>query len=133
VNPGTPYRTTVATIDEVPLFLIPKVIQEQLKQAGGGVFKIRVNRTHYYHFTVTVVRLVKWHRADVIRRQVIIAAPQVEESPERAGVFPYPDTPESEGVAGTPESSAEVKNPAVARTGEVSADPVPAVREGAHG
>jgi hypothetical protein len=82
MSPDSPYRTTVAVLEEIPLYLSPKVIQLQLKEAGGGVYEISVKRTHYYHFTVTVVRLVKWHRADVLRNHAIVVVPDVEKSSE---------------------------------------------------
>ena len=72
------YRTTVAVLEEIPLYLIPKVVQMQLKEAGGGVYEIDIKRSHYYHFTVRVVRLVKWHREDVLRNKAVFVVPEEE-------------------------------------------------------
>jgi hypothetical protein len=53
--PASPDRTKVpARVPSVPLFLIPKVIQEQIKKKGESVFSILVQRRLHHQYRVRV-------------------------------------------------------------------------------
>jgi len=94
----------VTTLNEIPLYLIPKVIQMQLKESGGGVFDIRVKRTHHYHFTMTIERLVKWDREDALHQQ-IVPVPDDPEVTEREGVPFMPEIQDLPVTGAVPEIS----------------------------
>lgn len=53
--PASPDRAKVpARVPSVPLFLIPKVIQEQIKKRGESVFAIFVERRLHHQYRVRV-------------------------------------------------------------------------------
>jgi len=39
---------------EVPLYLLPRTIKDQLRLFGDAVYRISVKRTHWHHYNVTV-------------------------------------------------------------------------------
>lgn len=43
-----------ATIPEIPLYLIPRVVADQIRANGETVFQITVTRTHCHFYTVSV-------------------------------------------------------------------------------
>jgi hypothetical protein len=133
VQSDEPYIRVTEILDEIPLYLIPKVIREQIWKEGGATFEIRVNRTHYYHFTITMIRLVKWHREDVMRGQFLLVTPECMVPPEQEKM------PWSQKTPGDPVSPSVPEITAVLNTGEtpVSSEtrsaPALAAQEGAHG
>jgi hypothetical protein len=56
---------TAAVIPNIPLFLIPKVIQEQIKKERAGISQIRVVRSPFNSFTVTIVRTMGGSQEEV--------------------------------------------------------------------
>jgi hypothetical protein len=53
--PASPDRAKApARVPSVPLFLIPKVIQEQIKKKGTSVFSIFVERQLHHQYRVRV-------------------------------------------------------------------------------
>ncbi len=39
---------------EIPLFLLPRIIAEQILKTGDRIYRISVKRTHWHHFNVSV-------------------------------------------------------------------------------
>lgn len=40
--------------EEIPLFLVPKVISRMIRDRGPDVYRISVKRTHYHHYNISV-------------------------------------------------------------------------------
>jgi len=40
--------------DEIPLFLLPRIIAEQILKTGDRIYRISVKRTHWHHYNVSV-------------------------------------------------------------------------------
>jgi len=40
--------------DEIPLFLLPRIIAEQVLKTGDRIYRISVKRTHWHHYNVSV-------------------------------------------------------------------------------
>jgi len=55
-NVGRPEVTT-EQVEEIPLYLIPKAIAEQIKKNGDAVFHIQVERKFHHRYTVKVETL----------------------------------------------------------------------------
>ena len=53
VVPGTPVQP-ISTIREIPLYLIPRVVAEQIKEKRESVFQITVTRSNLHYYTVVV-------------------------------------------------------------------------------
>ncbi|OPX68983.1 MAG: hypothetical protein A4E36_01121 [Methanoregulaceae archaeon PtaB.Bin009] len=53
VGPGTPVQP-ISTIREIPLYLIPRVVAEQIKEKRESVFQITVTRSNLHYYTVVV-------------------------------------------------------------------------------
>ncbi len=43
------------TVTEVPLYLIPRVVADQIQEKGGSVFRITIARTHWHTYTIVVM------------------------------------------------------------------------------
>ncbi|MDD1687847.1 hypothetical protein [Methanoregula sp.] len=39
---------------EIPLFLLPRIIAEQVLKTGDRIYRISVKRTHWHHYNVSV-------------------------------------------------------------------------------
>jgi len=39
---------------EIPLFLVPRIIAEQVLTTGDRIYRISVKRTHWHHYNVSV-------------------------------------------------------------------------------
>ena len=44
----------ISTIREIPLYLIPRVVAEQIKEKRESVFQITVTRSNLHYYTVVV-------------------------------------------------------------------------------
>ena len=44
----------ISTIREIPLYLIPRVVAEQIKEKRESVFQITVTRSNWHYYTVVV-------------------------------------------------------------------------------
>ena len=44
----------VSTVPEVPLYLIPRVVADQINEKREAVFQITVTRSHWHYYTVVV-------------------------------------------------------------------------------
>lgn len=53
VGPVTPVQP-ISTIREIPLYLIPRVVAEQIKEKRESVFQITVTRSNLHYYTVVV-------------------------------------------------------------------------------
>jgi hypothetical protein len=40
--------------DEIPLFLLPRIIAEQVLKTGDRIYRISVKRTHWHHYNVSI-------------------------------------------------------------------------------
>jgi len=47
-------KSKLLEADEVPLYLLPKTIADQLRTFGDSVYRISVKRTHWHHYNVSV-------------------------------------------------------------------------------
>ena len=43
------------TVTEVPLYLIPRVVADQIRERGASVFRITIARTHWHTYTIVVM------------------------------------------------------------------------------
>jgi len=39
---------------EIPLFLLPRIIAEQVLKTGDRIYRISVKRTHWHHYNVSI-------------------------------------------------------------------------------
>ncbi len=44
----------VSSVTEVPLYLIPRVVADQINEKREAVFQITVTRSHWHYYTVVV-------------------------------------------------------------------------------
>lgn len=44
----------ISTVREIPLYLIPRVVADQIKEKRESVFQITVTRSHWHYYTVVV-------------------------------------------------------------------------------
>ena len=47
-------KSKMLEASEVPLYLLPKTIANQLRTFGDAVYRISVKRTHWHHYNVSV-------------------------------------------------------------------------------
>ncbi|MFA4877036.1 MAG: hypothetical protein WC586_06450 [Methanoregula sp.] len=47
----------IEKVDDVPLFLVPKAIAEQIKSKGDNVFRILVERKFHHRYSVKIETL----------------------------------------------------------------------------
>ena len=52
-SPSTPVPP-VSTIREIPLYLIPRVVADQINEKRESVFQITVTRSNWHYYTVVV-------------------------------------------------------------------------------
>lgn len=71
VGPATPVQP-ISTIREIPLYLIPRVVAEQIKEKRESVFQITVTRSNLHYYTV------------------VVTTSEVRQDPEAISVEPVP-------------------------------------------
>jgi len=47
-------RIRANDVKEIPLFLLPRIIAEQVLNTGDRIYRISVKRTHWHHYNVSV-------------------------------------------------------------------------------
>jgi len=47
-------RIRANDVREIPLFLLPRIIAEQIVKTGDRIYRISVKRTHWHHYNVSV-------------------------------------------------------------------------------
>jgi len=47
-------RLRANEVKEIPLFLLPRIIAEQVLKTGDRIYRISVKRTHWHHYNVSV-------------------------------------------------------------------------------
>jgi hypothetical protein len=47
-------RVRLNEVQEIPLFLLPHAIAQQIKKTGNRIYRISVKRTHQHHYNVSV-------------------------------------------------------------------------------
>jgi hypothetical protein len=52
-GPATPVQP-ISTVREIPLYLIPRVVADQIKEKRESVFQITVTRSNWHYYTVVV-------------------------------------------------------------------------------
>ena len=59
--PGDPESPEVVSekIEGIPLFLIPKIVADQIRKKGDAVFQILVERKFHHRYTVIVETLIE--------------------------------------------------------------------------
>jgi hypothetical protein len=59
--PGDPKSPEVVSekIEGIPLFLIPKIVADQIRKKGDAVFQILVERKFHHRYTVIVETLIE--------------------------------------------------------------------------
>ena len=59
--PGDPECPGVVSekIEGIPLFLIPKIVADQIRKKGDAVFQILVERKFHHRYTVIVETLIE--------------------------------------------------------------------------
>ena len=59
--PGNPESPGVVSekIEGIPLFLIPKIVADQIRKKGDAVFQILVERKFHHRYTVIVETLIE--------------------------------------------------------------------------
>jgi len=59
--PGDPKSPEVVSekIEGIPLFLIPKIVADQIRKRGDTVFQIQVERKFHHRYTVIVETLIE--------------------------------------------------------------------------
>ena len=67
----------ISTIREIPLYLIPRVVAEQIKEKRESVFQITVTRSNLHYYTVVVTTSEIRQAPTVIS---IEPAPAIQES-----------------------------------------------------
>lgn len=40
--------------EEIPLYLVPRVIGKMMRERGGNVYRVSVKRTHFHHYNISV-------------------------------------------------------------------------------
>jgi hypothetical protein len=48
-------RVMPVAVTEVPLYLIPRVVADQIRERGASVFRITISRTHWHTYTIMVM------------------------------------------------------------------------------
>lgn len=69
---------------EIPLFLLPRIIAEQILKTGDKIYRISVKRTHWHHYNVSV-------RTKALPRELAPGG--------SAGILPGPQTAGTCGTA----------------------------------
>jgi hypothetical protein len=46
---------SVSTVPEIPLYLIPRVVADQINEKRESVFSITITRSHGHYYTIVVV------------------------------------------------------------------------------
>ena len=76
VGPVAPVQP-ISTIREIPLYLIPRVVAEQIKEKRESVFQITVTRSNLHYYTVVVTT------SEIRQTPIVISiepAPVIQES-----------------------------------------------------
>ena len=47
-------RIRANDVKEIPLFLLPRIIAEQVLNTGDRIYRISVKRTHWHHYNVSI-------------------------------------------------------------------------------
>jgi len=64
-----------ARAEEIPLYLIPRVINGMIRERGGKIYRISVVRTHYHHYNISV-RTRRLPRELLVRVKIPMPVPE---------------------------------------------------------
>jgi len=74
-------RIRANDVKEIPLFLLPRIIAEQVLKTGDRIYRISVKRTHWHHFNVSV-------RTKALPRELMPGCSEgVLPGPQKAGTW----------------------------------------------